>query len=181
MENKNLIQSLILSDFIFLKIKKYQYLRHIKSVLFLKEKVAILNFLEIVKSLKQLIRLLQFLKTKKSCLSNLLYILIENTFYTTILSTFIKNKKLLNIKVFSSIRKKDLLVKKVQMLLNLTSNKTKYLNFFNQLVLNNIFLIQSINSKMELKQFGAYKIYNKLDDIKKFLFIVVLISQIYKN
>ena len=177
MENKNLIQSLILSDFIFLKIKKYQYLRHIKSVLFLKEKVAILNFLEIVKSLKQLIRLLQFLKTKKSCL----YILIENTFYTTILSTFIKNKKLLNIKVFSSIRKKDLLVKKVQMLLNLTSNKTKYLNFFNQLVLNNIFLIQSINSKMELKQFGAYKIYNKLDDIKKFLFIVVLISQIYKN
>ena len=177
MENKNLIQSLILSDFIFLKIKKYQYLRHIKSVLFLKEKVAILNFLEIVKSLKQLIRLLQFLKTKNSCL----YILIENTFYTTILSTFIKNKKLLNIKVFSSIRKKDLLVKKVQMLLNLTSNKTKYLNFFNQLVLNNIFLIQSINSKMELKQFGAYKIYNKLDDIKKFLFIVVLISQIYKN
>jgi len=177
MQNKNLIQSLILSDFIFLKVKKYQQLRHIKSVIFLKEKIAILNFLEIVKSLKHLIRLLQFLKNKKSCL----YILMENTFYKTILSTFIKNKKLLNIKVFSSIRKKDLLVKKIQLLLDLTSNKTKYLNFFNQLVLNNIFLIQSINSKMELKQFGSYKIYNKLDDIKKFLFIIVLISQIYKN
>ena len=177
MLNKNLIQSLILSDFIFFKIKKFQHLRHIKSLFLLKEKIVILNFLEIIKSLKHLIRILQFLKTKKSCL----YILIENNFYKSILTSFIRKKKLLNIKIFSSICKKDLLLNKVQMLLNLTFNKIKYLNFFNQLVLNNIFLIQSINSKIELKQFGVYKIYNKLDDIKKFLFIFILIFKIYKN
>ena len=40
----------------------------------------------------------------------------------------------------------------------------------------NIFLINKINTKIEKNNWGSYKIFNELDDFKKFIFFLVLIQ-----
>ena len=51
----------------------------------------------------------------------------------------------------------------------------------NQLILKklfdkNIFLINKINTKFEQNNWGSYKIFNELDDFKKFIFFIILIE-----
>ena len=40
----------------------------------------------------------------------------------------------------------------------------------------NIFLMNKINTKIEQNNWGSYKVYNEIDDFKKFIFFLVLIE-----
>ena len=63
-----------------------------------------------------------------------------------------------------------------QLLLLLTyplKNNTKLLK---KIVQSNIFLINKINTKLEQNDWGSYKIYNDLNDFKKFIFLVILLD-----
>jgi len=43
-------------------------------------------------------------------------------------------------------------------------------------VQNDIFLVHKINTKLEQNDWGSYKLYNDLNDFKKFLFVVILLD-----
>ena len=53
-------------------------------------------------------------------------------------------------------------------------NNTKALK---RLLSDNIFLIQKINAKRELNNWGTYKIFNDLFDFKKIIFLIILLEQ----
>ena len=61
-----------------------------------------------------------------------------------------------------------------------TSQVTSHRIFLNFLR-NNIFFVNKINAKKEKNQFGNYKISNEINDIKKVIFLFVLISQIFQS
>ena len=54
-------------------------------------------------------------------------------------------------------------------------------NLLSKFLDNNVFLINNINSNLEKKSINTYKIYNRLNDFKKIIFLVILMNKIFKK
>lgn len=183
MQNKNikdlLLTSLITSDFLLLE-KNSTALRHIKFVSKHNSlELSSLDLFETLKSVKELINLLRFISNseKKS-----LQIIIENKQYLRILNFFFKKSKTTLKILIKNAFVSNLCDKSVnQLVLLLTDSVTGNSTLFKNFVQNNIFLINKINTKIEQNSWGSYKLYNDLSDLKKFLFIVILLDILLKK
>lgn len=135
-----------------------------------------LEMFELVKNLKQLIRILQFLneqKTKKLivCSSNKSVIAFLNLYQ----SELNLGK---SIKVQKDLSKIDSTSKSIQALLLLEDPLKHNLNSLTKLLEKKVSIISKINAKVEVKNFGTYKLYNDTANYKKLAFIFTLLHQV---
>jgi len=176
--NSSLIRSLMKSDFFFLEAIYAKQVGVIQSGFKVDELYSCyqLEIFEILKSFKQFIRILQYSKTKGASLtvwanSNERYFILGNILSKlaepsiTLLPDFSKK--------FSRQRSlKPLLV------LGPPQDQTGF-NFFRFLRRNNLMLVQQINSIVDFKNRGDYKIYNNVTDFKKVVYIGVLLNKVF--
>ena len=168
-----LLKNFIDSDFLFLNKslkKSNRFLIH--STKLKSGSVSYLNSSETLKSVKQFLRILQFLSSKDKktihiVLKNKQFIKIgetifdaedSNIFYTVKDSVNLKGQAVEDqlLILFDHVNNNSLLLKKL----------------FDK----NIFLINKMNTKTEQNNWGSYKIYNEVDDFKKFIFFLALIQ-----
>jgi hypothetical protein len=170
-----LLTSLLNSDFLFLDEHSNKSLRHVKSLV--KHKTVNLmglDIFELVKNLKQLIRSLSFLSKSDQ---KFLHVWVENKQYIRILNLFFDNK-LPDLKLFVKGALAHTQCKKDvnQLLLLLTAPLKNDSKFLKRILYKDIFLVTKINSKLEKNNWGTYKIYNDLQNFKKFIFLVVVLD-----
>lgn len=184
MNNKKLkyllLKGVVDSDFLFLNQKFDKQLSHIKfQSKYKNKKITSLDLFEMLKSLKQLIRSLKFLSETEN---KMLHIWLENKQYLYILDLLI-NKFVwdVDLSIKNSVVRKSSNKFKTQLLFLLNfplKNKKKYIKrIFNE----NIFLVNKINLKLEKNDWGTYKIYNNLENFKKFIFIFIIIDLVFNN
>jgi len=175
--NLNLYKSLLESDFILLNNTSFKAQNYVVKEVGMssKQKISTLNVLQLVKSLKQLIRLFQFLKTQKNAG---LHIVVANKQHFFLLKEYLLTRPL----KFKINVQNSALVKKsgdaTQMLFSFEQDySTGNTRILKRLLSENIFLIQKINSKIEVNNWGAYKLYNDSFDFKKIVFLIALFEQ----
>lgn len=131
-----------------------------------------------LKELKQFIRLLQFLKFTPD---SKLHLVVKNSQYDFLIQEFLKRNNSLGFQIENSI---DTDLKKVANYSRLSVLIDCFLhtdsNFFIKSNLSIYNLIYKINSNVENNVFENYKLYGKVDSIKKLFFILIVIKQIYK-
>jgi len=176
-----LYNSLIKSDFFLLSssaVKKSPYLNANIKITGLAN-YSTLDIVELTKSIKQFIRVLQIIQLQDNL--GVLHIIVKNKQYLHLLKQFfIEYPTKIKINIESTISSKKLVSTKVlQAVLLLDSFNSENLSILKKLQSNNIFLINKINSKLEMNNFGTYKIYNDLFDFKKVIFLAVLINKIF--
>lgn len=181
-KNTNFLKDLIDSDFsvINLSDKKKQTNSKLRLKLDISKNLEILNVLDLNKNLKQFIRSIQEL-TKNSNSSIYIWVehfstveLLEQLFEKINISTKIEIKT-----TAPSFKENSKSIKLVLILgipLNCSIKDISY-NLFK----NNIFLLNKINFQIENNLYGSYKIFNDLNDLKKILFLTVIINQILIN
>lgn len=174
-----LLKSFINSEFCFQqkKIKHLEfYKQSINTYVYKKDALTILDPFIHFKTIKQFIRLLQFIKKTNY---PLLYILVKNTQINFLIYEFIKQNyySLFPVDVvLDSDLLTDIAISKVVLLLNCF--------FFEQSELfsksnKNYNLIFKINSLNESLYYNQYKILNDVENIKKLIFLLVLIKKNY--
>jgi hypothetical protein len=175
----NFFYSLINSDFLLLekknKIKTNRFLKsNLKLLNSKKSSFSLLNFFELIKSLKQFIRILQFFKNTKS---PVLLLDFNNKQFLKIAGLFIKqNTSLLPI----TFKKKTFFFnEKSPFGVFLDKNFLNNKNLVKNLVYSNIFIIIQINSFVNSLNNSSYKIFNSFNTLKKLIFLLVLIKKIY--
>lgn len=175
--NKNLfLKSLIESDFLFLEQKARPQLKFLNSFSKINKNSGwtFIDPVETTKNIKQLVRTLRFLKNQNS---TFLHCLVENKQYLDIIQTFLKSVSLVTpVSVKETLPNKNLSPDTLQLLILLNFSLNNKETFLKRLFDKNIFLISKINSKLEKNNWGTYKIYNDLMDIKKIIFLLVIIS-----
>ena len=184
MQNKKikdlLLTNIINSDFLLLDKKTTARIHNIKFISNYNQiELASLDLFKTLKSVKQLIRSLRFISNSPQ---KFLQVVVENKQYIRILNLFLKKPtNNLNFLVKSSFISTPCYKSVNQLLLLLThplKNNTKLLK---KIVQSNIFLINKINTKSEQNDWGSYKIYNDLNNFKKFIFVVILLDIILNN
>jgi hypothetical protein len=184
MDNKKLkhllLKGVIDSDFLFLNQKSTKQLSHINfQSKHQKTKITSLNLFEMLKSLKQLIRSLKFLSETEN---KMLHLWLKNKQYLHVLDLLI-NKTVwdVDISIKNSLVRKSSHRLKTQLLFlfdfPLKNNKKNIKRIFNE----HIFLINKINFKLEKNDWGTYKVYNNLENFKKFLFLFIIIDLVLNN
>ena len=175
-KNKNkfqLLKSFIDSDFLFLnkKLKKSnRFLSH--STRLESSSVSYLSSAETLKSVKQLLRILQFLSSKEK---KIVHIVLKNSQFIKIVETvFNKNSLNFSYSVKDSINIQNSEIEDQLLILfdHVNNNSLLLKKLFDK----NIFLMNKINTKIEQNNWGSYKVYNEIDDFKKFIFFLVLIE-----
>lgn len=182
MKSLKLYNSLILSDFSLIDIKKKPF--HVSKTVSLNKKISIniLNLPYLVSSLKQFLKVLTLLKTFKN---STLEIVVINKQHYYLLKEYFKDKianYALNLNFIPSIsysQKKSQSGLKLTMILDSNGilNESVGLKRF---VMDSNFFIQTINSKFESQNQGFYKIFNDLNDFKKILYLSILIEKTLK-
>ena len=175
-----LLTSIINSDFLILDQPLHKNLRHIKSRVHYKTlNLSSLDLFEIVKSLKQLIRSLTFLSKSEQ---KFLHIWVEDKQYIRILNLFFENN-IPSLKVFVKGALTQMQCQKTvnQLLLLLNTPLKSDTKLLKRIFQKDIFLITKINSKLEKKNWGTYKIYNDLQNFKKFIFLIVILDLIFNT
>lgn len=174
--NTNFLKDLIDSDFLFAHSRdkgnnakvRFQ-LSHLKSV-------EIVNILDLNKSIKQLIRMLK-LSTKISALS--IYVWVEDLSTVEILNHLLEKENLsVPVSVKTTPPSQQGNCQSTQLLLVLGTpqgyfKSSIYYNFFQR----NIFLVCKVNSEKDKHLFGCYKIFNDLRDMKKIIFLSIIINK----
>jgi hypothetical protein len=175
----NFFYSLINSDFLILekknKLKKNRFLKsNLKLLNNKKNSFSLLNYFELLKTLKQFVRILQFFKNTKNPLllmdfNNKQFLKISDLFFQKhnfmLPIEFKKNAS------FSS--------QKSPFVLFLDKNFLNNKNTLKKLVYANIFIIIQINSFVTNLNSSSYKIFNSFNTIKKLVFLMVLLKKIY--
>lgn len=190
--NFSLLKLMELSNFSLLKTEKFKQknLKYLNSFTKIHSNensfsFFMLDFLQLIKSLKQYIRLIKFLSLKKkkhiylcSEFNNFFFIkLLLNKLLLTKYTTLQAEKQS---KVsFIKIKKDHFDYSKFLILLNLSLNSNK--NNLDKLVSNNLFLITEINSNIKTKNDNLYKIFNEISDFKKLIFLLLLLEKHFKN
>lgn len=184
MHNKKLkyllLKGIVDADFLFLNRNRNKQLSYLKSNLQNKKiNILSLNLFETLKSLKQLIRSLKFLSTSKN---KILHIWLKNKQYLYLLDILINQINWnTELSIKNSLVRKSLYRLKMQSLflldVPLKNNKKNIKRIFNE----NIFLINKINLKLEKNNWGSYKIYNNLENFKKFLFLFIVMDLVLDN
>jgi hypothetical protein len=170
-DNTLLLKSLIESDFLLLNKKSGKRSRFLKSNLKVNgSEVSYLDSLETLKTLKQFIRILQYLQNKDK---NIFYFIVKNKQFIKIAESFFKNKPFnIHIKDSPNIKKSSSDNQLLILFDHINNNSLLLKKLFDK----NIYLINKINTKFEQNNWGTYKIFNELDDFKKFIFFIVLIE-----
>jgi hypothetical protein len=175
------LKSLIESDFLLLEQKSASQLRSLNlfSKINKNSGLTFIDPIETVKSIKQLIRTLNFLKTQKS---TFLHFLIENKQHLNIAQAFLKSVSLsAPVAVKETLPSENLSQSTLQLLILINFSLNNKETFIKRLFDKNIFLISKINSKIEKNSWGAYKIYNDLSDIKKIIFLLVIVHNVLEK
>ena len=183
--NKNLIKSLIQSDFLFIekkKEKKNNRFEKFQSSLLKSYSISFLEPFEILKSLKQIIRVFNFAKRNtKSKIGLHFFLEEENALIFQLLKKYLNNE-LLNSKMYFDIKfetsnfkiskkKKDF---QINFILDKKISNDK--NFIKKQFYKNNFLFFKVNSAIDKTQ-NSYKIQNNFDDYKKILFFIGFLRQ----
>ena len=104
---------------------------------------------------------------------NVIHLVVKNKQFIKIAESFFKNKRFnININDSSNIKKSNL-ENQFLILFDYINNNSLLLK---KLFDKNIYLVNKVNTKFEQNNWGTYKIFNELDDFKKFLFFIVLIE-----
>lgn len=175
-------KSLVNSDFSLLISNNNRNVNYIKSDSKINSynRLKTLDIFQLLKSCKQFIRLLQFVKLTNSSEIN---IILTNKQYFFLLKKYLveypfsgtfnvhyltnKSKKKANKVVF------DIFIGDSKLELQASSIKTS--------IMNQTFLVQSINSKVDISQNGSYKIYNDTLDFKKIVFLISVLNLVFQN
>jgi hypothetical protein len=170
-----LLKDLIDSDFLFLestrKDDKLKEIYHLK-----KKKSGVLDIFELNKSLKQFIRNLQFLKKSDVYL---LQIWVQDKFLQELLKTHVVDSSL-KIKIIDLISTVSY-TKEKNLFLSIGDLNLKGRNILDRkFTQNNVFIVTNINSTVNQKSLGHYKIYNNIKTLKKFTFLLSIINQVLK-
>jgi hypothetical protein len=181
MTNNKIMEDILTSDFLIINNKNENKLKNKNSDF----NFFVLDLLETNKMLKQLIRLLQNLKQDKK---NILYLLFENSYYSLLFDKLLLNdKEEYNIKIklyeFNKYLYKTDYDENFSNLLLVLGQPYKASDFImvKKFFMNKIFLINKINSEEEKFNYIIYKIFNDIKDLKKFIFIYIIIKQILKK
>jgi hypothetical protein len=177
-------KSLINSDFSLLTSNSNKKTNYIGSDLQLNSynRLKTLDILQLLKSCKQFIRILQFINLNKSAEINLI---LANKQYFYLLKNYLVDHPITsaaNINIYYLTN--DLKKEKNKIGFNIYIGDSKLENYKARVrasVHNEIFLLQSINSNIELSQQGTYKIYNDSADFTKIIFLVSLLNSVFKN
>ena len=139
-----------------------------------------LDPIEFIKNIKQFLRILQFLKNQTK---SKLYLETDNFIFKETLS-LIKNRNskislefVDNFLKGKDLNKRSYRIKKTTHLFLYLNQNVFTSNYFKQLFLKRLFLIQSINSKSSLNNLGFYKIYSHVDDVKTIFFFILLLKK----
>jgi hypothetical protein len=161
--NKNLLKSLVESEFSIVKNNR---------------KLRSLNIIELNRDLKHFIRFLQNINENTS---GFLHIFCESKSTTQTISNLLLLYKLSNrVTIQSSLPKyKQSVDSNVGVLFIDVSPKFLKKVMDTRLLSNNIFLITKMDLFFDYKTYGSYKIFNSFDDIKKILFLLIVISKIF--
>ena len=180
--NLNLLKTLVETDFTVvslskkLKTSKLSCFDSTISFSNSNDKIASLDLHELVKTLKQTLRLIQFINNKDK---NQLLIHGSNKQYLNLLSLELSSfqKKVTINERFTKTSNVDNISQLLLLLEDSLGNKKRILK---KLFEDQIFLINKINSKVEINNWGTYKVNNELDDFKKLIFIIVLLKHVLK-
>ena len=184
MQQKNikdlLLSNIITSDFLLLDKNSPSFLRYTQFISKHQQtQLTALDVFQVIKSVKQLIRSLQFISHSQQ---KFLQILVENKQYTRILNLFLKNTPdTLQILIKNAFITKPCYKSVNQLLLLLNYPLKNNAKMLKNVVQNDIFLVHKINTKLEHNDWGSYKLYNDLNDFKKFLFVVILLDILLNN
>lgn len=160
--NLKLYRSLLQSDFFLMK-------NNINNKL---SSVSILDIPSLLVNIKQLIRILHMINNTPSFK---LVIFIDDKHNYFILKSLLKNyNKIIISTTFTTSALKDSICL-------MLSPSVLSINLYKRLFNNNFYIINNINSNLELNNTGAYKIFNDLNDIKKLVFLVSLIKSIFNK
>jgi hypothetical protein len=141
-------------------------------------KVASLDLPELVKNLKQTLRLVQFANSKDK---SQIFICSSNKQYLNLLKTELQNsQKKGKIQVKSRLMRTDVVDNLSQLLLLFEDPLGNRKRILKKLFEDKIYLVNKINAKVELNNWGNYKVNNDLDDFKKLIFLIVLLRQALK-
>ena len=175
-----LLKGIIDSDFLFLNQKSGKPLSHTKFHSKHKQvDITSLNLFETLKSLKQLVRSLKFIADTDN---KILHIWLQNKQYLYILDLLL-NKIVwdVDLSIKNSLVRNSSNKLKTQLLFlldfPLKNNKKNIKRIFNE----HIFLINKVNLKLEKNNWGSYKLYNNLENFKKFLFLFIIIDLVLNN
>lgn len=173
-----LFTHLIVFDFFFIDSYANQDLLRFGSFQVHGEKknIYLLNLFGQFKNFKQFFRLLQFLK--KSNQKKGLNILIPSEDHVLLLQKMLKLR--FQTRVISSFAKQQKCYQPLKMLLLLDYPSTRAQHVFNCVTRNKLNLVQSINSQFEVNSLGYYKICNNFLNIKRLVFIGILLKQMLK-
>ena len=170
---------MINSDFLILekknKLKKNRFLKsNLKLLNNKKNSFSLLNYFELLKTLKQFVRILQFFKNTKNPLllmdfNNKQFLKISDLFFQK--HNFILPVEFKKNASFSS--------QKSPFVLFLDKNFLNNKNTLKKLFYANIFIIIQINSFVTNLNSSSYKIFNSFNTIKKLVFLMVLLKKIY--
>tara|TARA_Y100001968_G_C19408322_1_gene744938 strand:- start:802 stop:1350 length:549 start_codon:yes stop_codon:yes gene_type:complete len=173
-----LLKSFIDSDFLFLNKKLKKSNRYLDQSIKLEGgSVSYLNSIETLKSVKQFLRVLQFLYSKDK---KTIHIVLKNRQFIKIAEIFFNKKDLgfyYSIKDSVNVQNSEVEDQLLILFDHLNNNSLLLKKLFDK----NIFLMNKINTKIEKSNWGSYKVYNEVDDFKKFLFFLVLIELIFNK
>ena len=187
--NLKLIESFLDSDFLILdsELSKNHHYNKIKIIT--KTNVVIaLNPLLLLSSLKQLIRVFQFLKNHKSNFNAkrskrqqqpFIQIYLKNILHKEIFELFFKkyicnNLLKINNNFLSEMKNPGII--NSALLINYSISKQP--NLLKNLFEKKFFILNSINPTLEFSD-NFYKIFNDIESLKKFIYVMSLIEQIY--
>lgn len=179
--NTSLLRSIIETDFALLSKCLKENSRSLDLAVSIKDDkmLRVLDIFELAKNLKQFVRVIQFLKRQDS---KSMYVCSSNKQILGILNKYLEeNKDKQFIKVQSNFAKINGKFDSVQSLLVLEEPLVSHNNVFKKLFEKNILLVNKINSIVENNNYGTYKIYNEILDLKKLIFLIVVIKQTILN
>jgi len=137
-----------------------------------------LNLLSLNKNLKQLLRALQYLKKNKSAT---LTIYCQDLYFNEFLIKMLRTTKFYR-KIFIRKSLKNIKTPRSRRnLLVLLDAEFTNLSCLKQFYQHNFFLINKINTKNELRNFGSYKIFNEVKELKKVIFLIILIRKVLEK
>lgn len=175
--NTNLLRSIVETDFALLSKSLKKNSRSLDLTVNLRKDktLRVLDLFELSKNLKQFVRIIHFLRRQDS---KNMYVCSSNKQILGILNKYLEeNKDKEFIKVQSNFAKINGKFDSVQSLLILEEPLISHNNVFKKLFEKNILVVNKINSILENNNYGTYKIYNEILDLKKLIFLIVLIKQ----
>jgi hypothetical protein len=174
--SNTLLRSVLETEFFLLSSNLKNSNSSVLGISINKSKTLVIESFELIKSLKQLIRTMQFLDEQNQ---KKLILHSSNKNVLGFLHLYLNE---LHLSQFVNVQNQFLKVnfnpKSTQVLLLLEKFlKESSANFLQK----NISVVSKINSKLESKNSGTYKVHNDVSNYKKLAYIVTLLHQIFKN